>query len=260
MLANQHVLVPVSPCLDRPGYTRHFCPPPWPSQSVVQAPSWLSLAAPCSPASCDFPSPRGGGGHALFLSHAQPSRMPSVFTVSSHHSSASVKSSALHFPTGLPHNCISTGYNTGAIASAVLYIPLEFALNALYKGLLVSSVLLGAMLGAAMCIFFSEKIGRRRSLLSSNIFYISGVSCTCVPLQLESRLPFADSVQCFFGLCKELFQPNLHLIPVDFMVKASPTIQTWFCVFCCLLTLKWYPPSQADATFADPMLCFLGSQ
>jgi MFS family permease len=51
---------------------------------------------------------------------------------------------------------------------------LEFALNALYKGLLVSSVLLGAMLGAAMCIFFSEKIGRRRSLLSSNIFYISG--------------------------------------------------------------------------------------
>eukprot|EP00667_Euglena_gracilis_P007953 EG_transcript_8045 len=80
------------------------------------------------------------------------------------------------------YGCVATavlgsflfGYNTGAITAALLYIDEEFGLDPWTKGLLVASVLVGAMLGAGGCILLSDRIGRRKSLLGSNLFYLPG--------------------------------------------------------------------------------------
>ena len=71
-----------------------------------------------------------------------------------------------------------SGYDTGVISGALLYVNQSFEINSYMLGLLVSSVSIGAVFGAFVNGFFVDKIGRRKTLLlTAFLFFIASVFC-----------------------------------------------------------------------------------
>ena len=66
------------------------------------------------------------------------------------------------------------GYDTGVISGALLYIRSDMHLDSLEQGIVVSSVLLGAMLGAATISPLSDRYGRKKMVLLSAILFLVG--------------------------------------------------------------------------------------
>ena len=66
------------------------------------------------------------------------------------------------------------GYDTGVISGAILFIQKQMHLNSWQQGWVVSSVLLGAVLGAAIIGPMSDKYGRRKLILLSSIIFFLG--------------------------------------------------------------------------------------
>jgi len=66
------------------------------------------------------------------------------------------------------------GYDTGVIASALLFIKPDFHLDSFEAGLVVSAVPFGAVAGAAMAGPLSDGKGRRGTILLSAIIFIVG--------------------------------------------------------------------------------------
>ncbi|MFZ0216489.1 MAG: sugar porter family MFS transporter [Candidatus Dormiibacterota bacterium] len=66
------------------------------------------------------------------------------------------------------------GYDTGVIGGALLYIRGDLGLNAAYQGLVVSALLVGAVLGAAVAGPLTDRWGRRRLLLAAGVTFAIG--------------------------------------------------------------------------------------
>ncbi len=66
------------------------------------------------------------------------------------------------------------GYDTGVISGAILFIKKDFGLNAVQQGMVVSSVVFGAMIGAAMVMFYADKVGRRTIIGVAAVIFIAG--------------------------------------------------------------------------------------
>lgn len=66
------------------------------------------------------------------------------------------------------------GYDTGIISGAILFIKDDLHLNSLTEGLVVSSILVGAMIGSAMSGVLSDKYGRRRIIIISAVIFCIG--------------------------------------------------------------------------------------
>jgi sugar porter (SP) family MFS transporter len=66
------------------------------------------------------------------------------------------------------------GYDTGVISGAILFIEADLGLNAFYQGLVVSSLLLGAMAGAGTAGPLSDRLGRRRIIIIAAIVFTVG--------------------------------------------------------------------------------------
>lgn len=66
------------------------------------------------------------------------------------------------------------GYDMGVISGALLYLKDDIPLNAYTEGLVVSSMLVGAIVGAGLSGPLSEKLGRRRLVLMISIVFIIG--------------------------------------------------------------------------------------
>jgi sugar porter (SP) family MFS transporter len=66
------------------------------------------------------------------------------------------------------------GYDIGIIAAALLYVRNEFSLSAHMEGIVVSSVLVGSMLGAIIGGSLADRYGRRTVLLAGAIVFIAG--------------------------------------------------------------------------------------
>ena len=66
------------------------------------------------------------------------------------------------------------GYDTGIIAGAILFIRKDFALRPLQQGLVVSSLVFGALAGAVTAGYLSDRFGRRRLLLLAAEVYAGG--------------------------------------------------------------------------------------
>ena len=66
------------------------------------------------------------------------------------------------------------GYDTGIIASALLFIKTDFDLSSFQQGMVVSAVPVGAIFGAAIAGSLSDKYGRRRMILLAAGLFIAG--------------------------------------------------------------------------------------
>lgn len=66
------------------------------------------------------------------------------------------------------------GYDNGIISAALLFIPRDLALTSLSEGLVVSSTLFGAMLGALASGPVADRAGRQRLLLAAGIVFTIG--------------------------------------------------------------------------------------
>ena len=70
------------------------------------------------------------------------------------------------------------GYDTGVISGALLYIDKTFKINSFLLGLLVSSVSLGAVIGALINGILADKLGRKKILIiTSLVFFFGSVFC-----------------------------------------------------------------------------------
>jgi sugar porter (SP) family MFS transporter len=66
------------------------------------------------------------------------------------------------------------GYDTGIIASALLFIRGDFDLSSFEQGMVVSAVPLAAVAGAALASSLSDRYGRRRMILLAAVLFILG--------------------------------------------------------------------------------------
>lgn len=66
------------------------------------------------------------------------------------------------------------GYDTGVISGALLYIKKDIPLSHFMQGLVVSSLLIGAIVGAGFSGPLSDRLGRRRVVLMIALIYIIG--------------------------------------------------------------------------------------
>ncbi len=74
------------------------------------------------------------------------------------------------------------GYDTGVISGALLFIGDEFHLDPLSEGVVVSSLLIGAMAGAIGCGPLADRFGRRLSITgAATIFAIGAVLAASAP-------------------------------------------------------------------------------
>lgn len=74
------------------------------------------------------------------------------------------------------------GYDTGVISGAILFIQKEFGLSSAQEEIVVSSVLLGAVIGAAVGGTLADRFGRRHVLmLAAAIFALGAVGTALAP-------------------------------------------------------------------------------
>ena len=66
------------------------------------------------------------------------------------------------------------GYDTGIISGALLFIKQDFNLSPFVEGFIVSSLLLGAMVGAGVSGALSDRLGRRTIILGAAIIFAIG--------------------------------------------------------------------------------------
>jgi sugar porter (SP) family MFS transporter len=66
------------------------------------------------------------------------------------------------------------GYDTGIIASALLFIKPDFNLDSFEQGMVVSAVPVGAIFGAAVAGQAADRLGRRKTIISAAVVFIAG--------------------------------------------------------------------------------------
>src|SRR3954470_15214880 len=72
------------------------------------------------------------------------------------------------------------GYDTGVISGALLFIKDEFGLSPLTEGIVVSSILIGALLGALVAGRLSDRFGRKRTVIGAALLFVVGAALAAV--------------------------------------------------------------------------------
>jgi SP family arabinose:H+ symporter-like MFS transporter len=71
------------------------------------------------------------------------------------------------------------GFDTAVISGAINLVKSQFLLNAILEGWLVSSGLVGCIIGVFMTGFLSDRIGRKKTMmLAGGMFFLSGIGCS----------------------------------------------------------------------------------
>lgn len=77
---------------------------------------------------------------------------------------------------------VLVGYDTGIIAGAMLFITPEFNLNAAETGLIITSILIGAVVGSVVSGWVAQSLGRKRTLvISAAVLAIAAVGMAVAP-------------------------------------------------------------------------------
>lgn len=63
------------------------------------------------------------------------------------------------------------GYDTVSISGAIEFLSKRYHLDSLMEGLVISSIMIGAVIGAAWAGFLSDRFGRRRILITGGTFF-----------------------------------------------------------------------------------------
>ncbi|HEX8855845.1 MAG TPA: sugar porter family MFS transporter, partial [Thermoleophilaceae bacterium] len=66
------------------------------------------------------------------------------------------------------------GYDTGVISGAILFIKKDFGLSPFMQGAVVAALLLGAMIGAGLAGPLSDRLGRRRLIMTAAVTFTVG--------------------------------------------------------------------------------------
>jgi sugar porter (SP) family MFS transporter len=92
------------------------------------------------------------------------------------------------------------GYDTGVISGAILFIKKDFDLSPFLQGAIVSSLLLGAMLGAAVAGPLSDRVGRRKLIIAAGTIFTAGAILAAVApsvgVLLAARFVLGIAVGC----------------------------------------------------------------
>lgn len=73
------------------------------------------------------------------------------------------------------------GYDTAVIAGAIGFLQEHFQLDAAQKGWAASSALLGCVLGVSFAGLFSDRLGRKRTLLLAAVLFLASAVGTSLP-------------------------------------------------------------------------------
>ncbi len=82
------------------------------------------------------------------------------------------------------------GFDTGVISGALLFIRQDFGLNAFTEGFIVSSLLLGAMVGAGVSGALSDRLGRRTIILIAAVIFAVGAIGAALSPSVETLIFF----------------------------------------------------------------------
>jgi len=82
------------------------------------------------------------------------------------------------------------GFDTGVISGAFLFIRQDFNLNAFTEGFIVSSMLLGAMVGAGVSGALSDRLGRRTIILVVAVVFAVGAIGAALSPNVETLIFF----------------------------------------------------------------------
>ncbi|EPZ49167.1 sugar porter family MFS transporter [Alicyclobacillus acidoterrestris] len=66
------------------------------------------------------------------------------------------------------------GYDTGVISGAILFVEQDLHLTSFTEGVVVSSILVGAMIGAAISGTLTDKLGRKKVVLAGAVIFCIG--------------------------------------------------------------------------------------
>ncbi len=80
------------------------------------------------------------------------------------------------------------GYDTGVISGALLFIRQVMSLSPTLQGIVVAIALAGAAIGAAMAGYISDRIGRRRVILTAGLLFIAGAIISAVAQEVTILL------------------------------------------------------------------------
>jgi sugar porter (SP) family MFS transporter len=74
------------------------------------------------------------------------------------------------------------GYDTGIISGALLQISRDFRIAEDWKQVIAASILLGAVIGALVCSYLSQRLGRKRTLtIVGAVFVVGALWCSVSP-------------------------------------------------------------------------------
>lgn len=82
------------------------------------------------------------------------------------------------------------GYDTGVISGALLFIKEDLGLTPFLEGLVVSGVLIGALVGAAFCGTFADRVGRKKTIIWLGALFSIGAVGTGLAGSVEMLILF----------------------------------------------------------------------
>jgi sugar porter (SP) family MFS transporter len=80
------------------------------------------------------------------------------------------------------------GYDTGVISGALLFIRQVMALSPTLQGIVVAIALAGAAIGAATAGYISDRIGRRRVILTAGLLFVAGAIVSAIARDVNTLL------------------------------------------------------------------------
>jgi SP family galactose:H+ symporter-like MFS transporter len=96
------------------------------------------------------------------------------------------------------------GYDTGVISGAILFIRQDFALSDFTVGLVVSAVLIGAVIGAAIGGDLSDHFGRRKVIIAAAIIFALGAAGTATIPDMTLLILGRIAVGVAIGIASEV--------------------------------------------------------
>ena len=107
------------------------------------------------------------------------------------------------------------GYDTGVISGALLFIKTDFQLNAFLEGFIVSSLLLGVVVGAGVSGALSDRLGRRTIIIAAAAVFAVGA--------LGAGLSSNVGVLIFFRFFLGLGVGSASALVPSYISESAPT-------------------------------------